>query len=59
MNFSCNLVYLITRSFISSGARAIAEDIRTYRPVLEEMHKVMIDYGEYFKNTSKMYMEIK
>ncbi len=48
---------MINRSFISSGARAIAEDIRSYRPVLEEMHKVILEYGEYCKSTSRMVLD--
>lgn len=42
-----NIADMIERSYISDGARAIAADILTYKDELENMAKVIEDYGNY------------
>ncbi len=42
-----NIAEMVERSYISDGARAIAADILTYKDELENMAKVIEDYGNY------------
>ena len=42
-----NIAEMTERSYISDGARAIAADILTYKDELENMAKVIEDYGNF------------
>ena len=46
-----NIADLIERSYISEGSRAIANDILQYKDDLENMARVIEDYGNYSTST--------